>query len=184
MLKNRFWGQNCEKISPAPESAPLKYLVCQFSSKMSNFHFFDTNLPIKEFWVWNFEKLSPDVELAPPKYLVCQISGKMDNFELFDPNLPKNEFWVRNFEKLIPDTESAPPRYHVCQLSGKTDNFEFFDPNFPKKDFGVGILKNYVRIQNQLIQDTMCVNFQAKRTTLNFRLQFGEIAQLRAIFWF
>ena len=60
---------------------------------------------------------------------------------------------------------SASSKYSVCQFSGKTDNF---DPNLPKNKFGVRILKNYVQMQNQLLQDTMCDNFQAKRTTLNF----------------
>ena len=55
--------------------------MCQFSSKMSNFHFFHSNLPKKEFWVWNFEKLCPDPKSAYPRYYVCQFSGKTDNFE-------------------------------------------------------------------------------------------------------
>ena len=38
-------------------------------------------------------------------------------------------------------------------------------------DFGVGILKTYVRMQNQLLQDTMWTYFQAKPTTLTFLAQ-------------
>ena len=37
-----------------------------------------------------------------------------------------------------------------------------------KMDFGVGILKTYLRIRNRLFQDTICANFQAKRTILDF----------------
>ena len=44
----------------------------------------------------------------------------------------------------------------------------------PKIDFAVRILRNCVRMQNQLLQDTMCANFQAKRTTLNFRPKFVQ----------
>ena len=38
-------------------------------------------------------------------------------------------------------------------------------------DFGVGILKVKVRIQNLHFQDSMCVNFQLKQTTLTFLVQ-------------
>ena len=38
-------------------------------------------------------------------------------------------------------------------------------------DFGVEISKIYVRIRNLHFQDTMCVNFQLKRTTLTFFAQ-------------
>ena len=44
----------------------------------------------------------------------------------------------------------------------------------PKIDVAVRILRNCVRMQNQLLQDTMCANFQAKRTTLNFRPKFVQ----------
>ena len=103
----------------------------------------------------------------------------------------------------------------------------FSGSNLPKKNSGVGILKILVQIRNNLLQGTMCVNFQAKSTALTpsaqiyrerdfemefqkfksefgistskiayvlifrqngqiriFPPKFGEIAYVRAIFWF
>ena len=41
-------------------------------------------------------------------------------------------------------------------------------------NFGVGISKIQVRIRNLHFQDTMCVNFQLKRTTLTFWAQICQ----------
>ena len=45
-------------------------------------------------------------------------------------------------------------------------------------DFGVGILKVKVRIQNLHFQDSMCVNFQLKQTTLTFLVQISPKRKL------
>ena len=42
---------------------------------------------------------------------------------------------------------------------------------YPKMDFDIEMLKIWPRIWNQLFQDTMCVNVQAKRTILIFLAQ-------------
>ena len=64
-------------------------------------------------------------------------------------------------------------RYHVYQFSDKTDNFEFLGPNVPKNGFWVRISKiPYVSI------------FSQNGQLLIFWPKFGEIAKLRAIFWF
>ena len=56
----------------------------------------------------------------------------------------------------------------VCQFSGKTDIFfTFLVQICPKINFGVGILKISVLIENHHLQDTICINFQLKRTILN-----------------
>ena len=44
-------------------------------------------------------------------------------------------------------------------------------PNCPKMDFGVEISKILIWIRNQHPWDTMCTNFQTKRTTFNFWAQ-------------
>ena len=94
---------------------------------------------------------------------------------IFGPKLPKDGFWGRNFENLTPDSEPAVPRYHVCQFYGKTNNFDFFSPNFPRNEF---CCQNFKKLSpnlwNQHLQDTMCANFQANRTTLIFRSKFAQ----------
>ena len=50
----------------------------------------------------------------------------------------------------------------------KNWQFDFFGPNL---DLRIGISKIYVRIRNLNFQDTMCANFQLKRTTLTFLAQ-------------
>ena len=47
LLENGFWVRNFEKLSPDPESAAPRYLVCQFSGKKNNFDFLHPNLPKK-----------------------------------------------------------------------------------------------------------------------------------------
>ena len=42
--KNKFWGRNFRNLSLDLESAPPKYLVCQFPVKMDDFYFFGLNL--------------------------------------------------------------------------------------------------------------------------------------------
>ena len=71
----------------------------------------------------------------------------------------------------MPKYESESSRCHVCQFLGKTDNFDFFGQNLPKKGFRVGNSDNYCGNKNQHPGDTMCTNFQAKRTTLTFLTQ-------------
>ena len=67
--------------------------------------------------------------------------------------------------------ESASSRYSVCQFSAKMYNFDFFDLNLPKNGFMFWNSENYCRNKNQHPQDTMCANFQAKRTTSSFLAQ-------------
>ena len=66
---------------------------------------------------------------------------------------------------------STSSRYHVRQFSGKTNNSDFFGPNLPKNGFLGRNFKN-VRTDSESAppppKDTMCANFQSKRTTLNF----------------
>ena len=55
----------------------------------------------------------------------------------------------------------------MYQFSNKMDNFEFLGPNLPKNGFWGQNLKNLV-LDSELIQNTMCANFQSKWTTFNF----------------
>ena len=97
-----------------------------------------------------------------------KLSNENNQGMLFRLKFAKKEFWGRNFENLSPDSEEPPPRYHVCQFSGKIDSFDSFGSNLPRKGFWDGISKIQVWIRNQHFQDSICVNFQAKRTTSNF----------------
>ena len=57
----------------------------------------------------------------------------------------------------------------------KNRQFWFFSTQIcTKMNFGVGISKIQVRIRNLHFQDTMCVNFQLKRTTLTFWAQICQ----------
>ena len=105
-----------------------------------------------------------------------QFSDKTDNFDFLGPNLPKNEFWGQNFKNL--DLESASLRYYVHQFLNKTDNFEFLGPDLPKNGFWVRNSKN-LSLDSELTPPIYHVC-----QLLIFRPKFGEIAQLRAIFWF
>ena len=71
-------------------------------------------------------------------------------------------------------------RYHVYQLSDKTDNFNFLGPNLPKNGFWGQ--KSGFRI---CTSNVWCVPiFSQNGQLLIFWPKFGEVAQLRAIFWF
>ena len=59
---------------------------------------------------------------------------------------------------------------YVCQFSGKMDNFDFFGQNLPKNVFWIQNFKNLTVDLETAPPDTMCPNFQAKQTTLNFSI--------------
>ena len=103
--------------------------------------------------------------------LVYQFSDKTDNFEFLGPNWPKNVFWGQNFKNLSLDSESASLRYYVHQFSDKTNNFEFLGPNLPKNWSWGQNFKNLSLDLQLTSSDTMCANFQTRRTTLNFWAQ-------------
>ena len=112
---------------------------------------------------------------------MCQFSGK----DFFYPNLPINEFWGWNFKNLSLDSESALSRCRVCQFSDKTDNFEFLGPNLPKNAFWGRNFKKSKSGFEVNSSNIPCVPiFSQNGKLLNFGPKFGEIAQLRAIFWF
>ena len=119
------------------------------------------------------------------RYHVYQFLDKTDNSEFLGPNLPKNGFWGQNFKNLSLDSESASLRYYVYQFSDKTDNFQFLGPNLPKNGFWGWELqksKSGFRVNTSNIP---CVPiFSQNGWLLIFRPKFGEITQLRAIFWF
>ena len=75
-------------------------------------------------------------------------------------------------------------RNHVCQFSEKIDNFVFLGPNLPKNGFWSRNFKNLSLHSESTPLRYHVRQFSVKRTTLNFRPKFGEIVQLRAIFWF
>ena len=50
-------------------------------------------------------------------------------------------------------------------------------------EFGFGIVKNYVRKHNQLLEDTMYANFQAKWRTWTFLTQTCPKINFRSEFW-
>ena len=119
------------------------------------------------------------------RYYEYQFSDKTDNFEFLGPNLPKNRFWGQNFKNLSLDLESASLRYYVHQFSDKTDNFEFLGPNLPKSGFWGRNFKSLSLDSESATSNITCVPiFSQNGQLLIFWLKFGEIAQLRAIFWF
>ena len=119
------------------------------------------------------------------RYHVHQFLDKMDNFEFLDPNLPKNGFCSRNFKNLSPDSESASLRYYVHQHSDKTNNFEFLGPNLPKNGlWGSEFQKSKSGFGSNTSKIQWVPIFSQNGQLLIFRSKFGEIAQLRAIFWF
>ena len=56
----------------------------------------------------------------------------------------------------------------MSKNSSKISNNPFLAQTCPKMDFTVGISKIWLQIWNQIFQDTIGVNFQAKRTILTF----------------
>ena len=88
----------------------------------------------------------------------------------------RNRFWGWNFKNLSLDSESGSLRYYVHQFSDKMDNFEFLGPNLPKNGFWGRNFKN-------LSLDSESI-FSQNGKLLIFWPKFGEIVQLRAIFWF
>ena len=65
------------------------------------------------------------------------------------------------------------------------DNFEFFDPNLPKNGFWGRSLKNLsLDLESTSPKYHVCQFFSQNGQLLSFRFKFGEIAQLRAMFWF
>ena len=85
------------------------------------------------------------------------------------------------------EEESASLRYHVYQFSDKTNNFDFLSPNLPK--IGVKILGSKFQKSKSgfgiSILKILCFPiFRQNGELLIFRPKFGEIAKLRAIFWF
>ena len=111
-----------------------------------------------------------------------KFSGKMNNFNFFDENLPKKGFWGRNFKIVSPDSESPSLKYYAHQFSGKTINFEFWIQICSKMAFGVGITKIEIWIWLKWTPPRYHVcQFSVKMD--NFWRKFGQISQLRAIFW-
>ena len=126
---------------------------------------FQTKRITLKIWGQNFKNVGVDSESAFLRYYVLQFSNKTDNVEFLGPNLPKNGSWGHNFKNLSLYLESASIRCCVYQFSDR-----------------VGISKIWIRNCNQHLQYTVGANFQCQ--LLIFRPKFGEIAQLRAIFWF
>ena len=109
------------------------------------------------------------------RYHVYQFLDKTDNFEFLGPNLPKNGFWDQNFKNLSLDLESASLRCYVHQFSDKFAQKWILGSEFQKSKSGFGINTSNIP----------CVPiFSQNGQLLIFRSKFGEIAQLRAIFWF
>ena len=140
-------------------------------------------MPKNGFWGRNLKNLSPDSESSLPRYYVCQFSVKTDNFEFLGPNLPRNGIWGRNFKNLSLDLESASLTYYVHQFPDKTDSFEFMGTNLPKNGFwSWNFSISGFRINTSNIP---CVpTFSQNGQLLIFWPIFGDIAQLRRIFWF
>ena len=74
---------------------------------------------------------------------------------------------------------------YICQLSGKTGNFDFFSPNLPKNGFCGCDFKNLsLNLESVYTSKIPCVLiFRPNGQLLFFWSEFGEIAQLHAIFW-
>ena len=72
----------------------------------------------------------------------------------------------------------------MFQFSDKMDNFEFLDPNLPKNEFWGRNFKNLSLDSESAPPKYHMCQFSAKMDNLIFWPKFGEIAQLRAIFWF
>ena len=116
------------------------------------------------------------------RYHVHQLLDKTNNFEFLSPNLPKNEFWSRNFKNLSLDLESVSLSAPIFRQKGQLWIFglkfaqkSILGSEFQKSKFGFGISTSkisYVPI------------FSQNEQLLIFWPKFGEIAQLRAIFWF
>ena len=111
-----------------------------------------------------------------------EFSDKTNNFEFLGPNLTKNGFWDQNFKNLSLDSKSASLRSCVRQFSDKTNNFEILGPNLPKNGFWGWKSKSGFGINTSDIPYVPI--FSQNRQLLFFRPKFGEIAQLRTIFWF
>ena len=115
---------------------------------------------------------------------VYQFSGKKDNFDFFGPNLPKNGFWGRNFKNLNPYLESALLRYHVYQFQLKWTTLTFLAQICPKRKLGFEIQETNVGMRISILEIQCVPIFRQNGQLLIFQPKFGEIAQLRAIFWF
>ena len=152
---------------------------------MDNFEFLGLNLPKNGFWGRYFKNLSLDLESVSLRYYLYQFSDKTDNFDFLGPNLPRNGFWGRNFKNLSLDLESASVRYFVHQFFRQNGKLWIFGSEFSlkwilgtefqKSKSGFGINTSKILEVPILSQN---------RQLLIFWPKFGEISQLRAIFWF
>ena len=86
--------------------------------------------------------------------------------------------WIlrSEFRKSKSDFESVLPRYQVCQFLAKQTILTFSVQIFPKMNFGGRYFKNLSPYSESAPEDTMCANFQAKRTSLSFfGLNLGKL---------
>ena len=116
------------------------------------------------------------------RYHVYQFSDKTDNFDFLGPNFTKNGFWGQNFKTLSLNLESASLWYMSTNFQTKLWIFGpkfaqkwILGSEFQKSKSGCGISTSNIP----------CVPIFSKNgQVLVFWPRFGEIGQLRAIFWF
>ena len=120
--------------------------------------------------------------LEIPCVLILRQNGQL---WIFWPKFAQKSILGQNFKILSLDSESASLRCYVHHFSDKTNNFRFFGPKFAQKwimmlEFQKSKSGFGIRTSNILFVPIFSQNGQL----LIFWSKFGEIAQLRAIFWF
>ena len=105
---------------------------------------------------------------------------------IFVPKFAQKWILRSKFQKSeILDPKSASLMYYVYQFSDKTDNIEFLGQNLPKNGFWGWDFKN-LSLNSESAPPIyhVCQFFNQNGQLLIFWPKFGEIAQLRGIFWF
>ena len=109
---------------------------------------------------------------------------KQTTLTFSDPGLPKSylELKIRKTNVVIRINILEIPCVPIFRQNW---HFYFLSPNLPKNEFWGRNFKNLsLDLESAPPIYHACANFQSKWITFNFWPKFGEIAQLRAIFWF
>ena len=112
-----------------------------------------------------------------------QFSDKTDNFDFLDPDLPKNGFWGQNFKNLKSGLGISILEILCTPIFRQNGQLWIFGPKFAKTwIFGSEFQKSKPRFGINT-SNIPCVPIFSQKLLI-FRPKFGEIAQLRPIFWF
>ena len=118
------------------------------------------------------------------RYHVYHFPDKMDNFEFLGPHLPKNGFWGGNFKNLSGFGISILEKL-CAPIFRQNGQLWIFGPKLAQKwILGSEFQKSKSRFGINTSKIPRVPILSQNGQLLIFRPKFGEIAQLRPIFWF